>query len=50
MENYYSENSPKMIAEKTGVKVIKVPVNVFGMDGINSYITMMDNIITQITK
>lgn len=50
MENYYSENSPKMIAEKTGVKVIKVPVNVFGMDGINSYIKMMDNIIIQVTK
>lgn len=50
MENYYSENSPKMIAEKTNTKVIKVPVNVFGMDRIDSYIKMMDNIITQITK
>lgn len=50
MENYYSENAPKLIAENTGAKVIKVPVNVFGMDGIDSYIKMMDNIITQITK
>lgn len=50
MENYYSENAPKQISEKTGAKVIKVPVNVFGMDKIDSYIKMMDNIITQITK
>lgn len=49
MENYYSENAPKQIASLTGAKVIKVPVNVFGLDNINSYFDMMDYIINSIT-
>lgn len=49
MENYYSDNAPNQIASLTGAKVIKVPVNVFGMENINSYFDMMDYIIYSIT-
>lgn len=50
MENFYSDSAPNQIARLTGVKVIKVPTGVFGMQGINSYIQMMDYIVNQITK
>lgn len=48
MENYYSDNAPKQVASNTGAKLLKVPVNVYGVDGVNSYIQMMDEIINQI--
>jgi len=47
MENFYSDNAPKQISSATGIKVIKVPVAVFGMEGINSYIDMMDYLINE---
>lgn len=50
MENYYSDKAPNQIAEKTGIKIIKVPVGVYGLDGINTYIEMMDYIINNISK
>lgn len=50
MENYYSDSAPKQISELTGVKVIKVPVGVYGMDGIDSYFKMMDYIVNQIVN
>ncbi|GAB4289837.1 MAG: zinc ABC transporter substrate-binding protein [Ignavibacteriaceae bacterium] len=49
MQNFYSENAPKQIASLTGAEVIKVPTAVFGMEGVNSYIDMMDYIIEQIS-
>ena len=50
MENYYSDSAPNQIASVTGVKVIKVPVGVYGMDGIDSYFKMMDYIVNQIVS
>jgi zinc/manganese transport system substrate-binding protein len=50
MENYYSDSAPNQISQITGIKVVKVPVGVFGMDGINSYFKMMDYIIDQIVN
>ncbi|MDO8548702.1 MAG: metal ABC transporter substrate-binding protein [Ignavibacteria bacterium] len=50
MENFYSDNAPKQISSATGAKVIKVPVAVFGMDGINSYIDMMDYIVNKFSE
>lgn len=50
MENYYSDSAPNQIAELTGVKVLKVPVGIYGMDGIDSYFKMMDYIVDQIVK
>ena len=48
MENYYSDAAPNQIAQITGVKVIKVPVGLFGTEGIDSYFKMMDYIVNQI--
>jgi zinc/manganese transport system substrate-binding protein len=50
MENYYSDSAPNQIAELTGVKVLKVPVGVYGMDGIDSYFKMMDYIVNEIVN
>ena len=50
MENYYSDAAPNQIAQITGVKVLKVPVGVYGMEGINSYFEMMDYIIDKIVN
>jgi zinc/manganese transport system substrate-binding protein len=50
MENYYSDSAPKQIAELTGAKVVKVPVGVYGMDEIDSYVKMIDYIISQIAQ
>lgn len=50
MENYYSDSAPNQISRITGVKVIKVPVGVFGMEDIDSYFKMMDYIIGQIVN
>ncbi len=50
MENYYSDNAPKQISSATGVKVIKVPVGVFGMEGINTYLDMMDYIVNKFSE
>jgi zinc/manganese transport system substrate-binding protein len=50
MENFYSDSAPNQIAELTGVKVIKVPNSVNGMEGIDSYIKMMDYIVNQVAS
>jgi zinc/manganese transport system substrate-binding protein len=50
MENYYSDSAPNQIARITGVKVIKVPVGVYGKDGINSYFDMMDYVVEEIVN
>ena len=50
MENFYSDSAPKQLSELTGAKVIKVPTAVFGMQGIDSYIQMMDYIINQLSN
>ncbi len=50
MENYYSVAAPNQIAQITGVKVLKVPVGLFGNEGIDSYFKMMDYIVDQIVN
>ncbi len=47
MENFYSDNAPNQISSATGVKVLKMPVAVFGIDGVNNYIEMMDYIVNK---
>ncbi|MGB5287616.1 MAG: metal ABC transporter substrate-binding protein [Ignavibacteriaceae bacterium] len=49
MENYYSDSAPNHISESTGVKVVKVPNAVFGIEGIDSYIKLIDYIVNQIS-
>jgi len=46
---FYSENAPNQIANATGAKVLKLPTQVYGLENINSYIEMMDYIISQMT-
>jgi zinc/manganese transport system substrate-binding protein len=48
MENYYSDSAPNHISELTGVKVVKVPNAVFGIEGIDTYFKLMDYIVNQI--
>jgi len=50
MENYYSDAAPNQIAQITGVKVLKVPVGLYGTEGIDSYFKMMDYIVDQIVS
>ena len=50
MENYYSDNAPNQISRLTGAKVIKVPVEPYGINNVNSYIQMMDYIIDQLVN
>jgi len=50
MENYYDDSAPNQIAKITGAKVLKVPVGIYGMDGINSYFDMMDYIVDNISN
>lgn len=50
MENYYSDAAPNQISQITGVKVLKVPVGLFGTEGIDSYFKMMDYIVDQIVS
>ena len=50
MENYYSDSAPNHISESTGIKVVKVPNAVNGVEGVDTYIKLIDYIINQISK
>ena len=50
MENYYSDNAPNQLARTTGTKVVKVANAVYGQEGINSYIQMMDSIVNSLSN
>lgn len=48
MENYYSDSAPNHISESTGIKVVKVPNSVYGIEGIDSYFKLIDYIVNEI--
>ncbi len=50
MENYYSDSAPNHISESTGVKVIKVPNAVNGIEGVNTYIELIDYIVNKVSE
>ena len=50
MENYYSDSAPNHISESTGIKVVKVPNAVNGVESVDTYIKLIDYIINQISK
>jgi zinc/manganese transport system substrate-binding protein len=50
MENFYSDSSPNQISEATGIRVVKVPIYVFGVEGVNSYQALMDYIVSNISE
>ena len=49
MDVFYSDNAPNQIASITGVKVLKIPTQVYGQENIKSYIDLIDNIVNKIT-
>ena len=49
MENYYSDSAPNHISESTGIKVVKVPIAVYGIEGVDSYIKLIDYIVNQVS-
>jgi ABC-type Zn uptake system ZnuABC Zn-binding protein ZnuA len=40
--NYYEKNTPNMIAERTGIKAVFVPLDVGGEPGVNDYFDLID--------
>jgi len=50
MENFYDDSAPNQISQITGANVIKVPVGVYGVSGIDSYIQMIDYIVNSIIQ
>jgi ABC-type Zn uptake system ZnuABC Zn-binding protein ZnuA len=50
MDVFYSDNAPNQIANITGVEVLKLPTQVFGLEEITSYIQMIDYIVKQLSK
>jgi zinc/manganese transport system substrate-binding protein len=48
MENYYSDSAPNQIAESTGIKVVKVPNSVYGIESVTTYIKLIDYIVNQV--
>ena len=50
MDVFYSDSAPNQIANITGVKVLKLPTQVFGLESIKSYIQMMDYIVNQLSE
>ena len=50
MDVFYSDSAPNQIASITGIKVLKLPTQVFGLENIKSYFQMMDYIVNQLYK
>ncbi|MEX0999893.1 MAG: metal ABC transporter substrate-binding protein [Thermodesulfobacteriota bacterium] len=48
--NYYPQKTPSIIAEKTGVPFLSLPVMVEGREGINTYIELFDALVGEITS
>ena len=48
MVNYYSDSAPNHIAESTGIKVVKVPINVYGTEGVENYYELIDYIVNRV--
>ncbi len=48
--NYYPQKTPSIIAEKTGVPFLSLPVMVEGRDGVNNYIELFDALVGEITS
>lgn len=46
MENFYDKRAPELIASKTGAKLVMVPSSVGGEDSIQTYIQLIDAIVS----
>jgi ABC-type Zn uptake system ZnuABC Zn-binding protein ZnuA len=49
MDVFYSDSAPNQIANITGVKVLKLPTQVNGLEDVTSYIEMIDYIVDQLS-
>jgi zinc/manganese transport system substrate-binding protein len=49
MDVFYSDIAPNQIANITGVKVLKLPTQVNGLEDVTSYIEMIDYIVDQLS-
>jgi len=49
-ENYFSQKAPNFLKDKTGVKILSVPVDIQEDKGISSYIDLWDKNIHSIVK
>jgi ABC-type Zn uptake system ZnuABC Zn-binding protein ZnuA len=48
--NYYERSSPNMIAERTGIKAVFVPLDVGGESGVNTYFDLIDYWIDKLNE
>ena len=48
MEPFYNRADADAVAEKTGAKVVVAATSVNGQEGADSYIAMIDNIVTRL--
>lgn len=49
-ENYFSDSTPRFIAEKTGARVLDVPTNTGGNAQAVDYLSLMDYLVQSIAK
>jgi zinc/manganese transport system substrate-binding protein len=50
METFYSRTDADAVAEKTGAKVVVAATAVNGQEGVDSYVAMIDNIVTRLSN
>ena len=50
MEPYYNRKPADLVASRTGAKVVICPISVGGAPGIKDYLTLMDNMVDQISE
>ncbi len=48
--NYFEKNSPKMIAQRTGIKAVFVPLDVGGEAGVDTYFDLIDYWISKLNE
>ncbi|MCE9616392.1 MAG: metal ABC transporter substrate-binding protein [Lentisphaerae bacterium] len=45
-ESFFSDRYPKVVAQRTGARLVAVPIQVGGMPGADTYIAMIDMLVT----
>jgi zinc/manganese transport system substrate-binding protein len=48
-EPYFSDKAPKVIAAATGAKIVDLPPSVGGIEGANSYFSLIDTLLSLLT-
>lgn len=50
METWFSDDLPRALAEKTGARVLRLPIAPGGVPGADDYVALMDYIVEQLVK